>query len=538
MRYFQPSGRCGCECGATGPRLVVLSRRGKSVTVRHAAIRELDFSERQTTGARGLHEAFRAMVKENLAPGSRTVFAPPEGVRCGFILLPKLSPGEEHRGALRIQAMKLLPVDDHSPVMAHVDREIPGARTASVVALGSMTLVRPWCTTIEDTGGVCDEITVKLAAFAALARHQRWFNRHPVCMVADCGAASTWICVLDSHGIRFVREIPVGGDAVTTALTTSLSSESGRVQMAAEEAEREKIAGNLGRLEMLVRAPVERLVGEVQRSISYLRETAGIEVGVLYLTGGASHLRSLRDTLKSSAGVPMFPLDPFADMSFASRAVQDVCDHNRDRLVVATGLALTNVSPLSLLPPHVQALKRAWRYGPAALAALVLAGFVPLLTFGIRKSLELRRVNNTIEQLETRFSPLSNMSAELERLQTGVQQERNKIESLRRTLGRDPMLAATLVSLSEATPPSVILTRFGANYDTDGRGRFILLGRVTSSASGLDASVSSFVSALSASPCFRDVRLVSAVSEKTDSYLGRFEIQCAGTDVPPRDMKE
>ena len=136
---------------------------------------------------------------------------------------------------------------------------------------------------------------------------------------------STLILVRDGH-VTFRREISVGGSDFTRAITGTIFHEGQAIQFSAEEAADFKNrygyplgfsdgmmykGAPLSEVGTLMRPVVERLIGEIQRSIGFYQEkSGGEEIGTLYLIGGGAQLRHLSEVLSQKLEIPVERLDP------------------------------------------------------------------------------------------------------------------------------------------------------------------------------------------------------------------------------------
>jgi len=546
------------ECGASGAKLVLLSKRESSLQVDHVYIEDCLFETRSKGKTSSSHELVRRLLMHKNLAGYQVVFIANEAVKSCFAILPKMSRAEME-GALLLQARKLLAWDgSHHPIMAYLSSEFLGNHTGNLVGLADWRAVKPWCRLIEGCGSVVEDLTLEVCAYLALSRRQGWTNESPVILVADLGAESSSFYILDHQTVRFMRKVPVGGDTVTKMLTTEISTASGPVRLTDIEAEEVKITGCLpqagkremdfgpdidaaanagqpvpGRqeeklvehMEMLVRPAVERLSSEIARSIQFYKDNSGQKVDAVYITGGTSGLKTLKKHLETSLQLPPVKIiDPFAGLKFADAGTQRFAEKNKTRLALAVGLALAEKTAISFLPPRMKIMKRIAAFMPRAVAALLLLGFFPFAAAGTYQSVRIQTMQAVNKQYEEQARQAGEDRRRLETLQQQFQEASDHYAALRQ-IGRAPLWPGIFNTLADAIPRGIELTRFSATFDQQ-HGAIIIEGHVLPSAAGFDDALAVLLPSLSASPFFRQVNIVNARAERAENSLGSFEIQC------------
>lgn len=558
----RPARRCGLECGTSASKMVLVTRRRAAVCVDGVFVDEAPHSDRSRgISPSPLEMARHALINRDLA-GYRTTFIPDGAVRSCFTLLPKMDRTDAD-GALLLQAQKTLAWDRSDPVMSHESSAFQRDRVGSVVALGDWKEMKLWCALVEGSGGVLEDITVRACAYEALARHQQWAQSSPVVLVADVGASSTCFYVLDRGRVRFMREVPVAGNAVTKALTAEISTDKGPIRFTDVEAEEFKTRGylssvpdiadphpntppvavpwsvssaspaaraaaskNTDRLDMMMRPVIERIASEVTRSIQFFQENAGPKIDAVLLTGGSASLSLLKPQIESTVSLPVRLIDPFAGLAFRDAAVRAQAETARHRLAVAVGLALGEPLSISLLPRPIRAARQAADWAPVALVLLFLAAFLPLLTGIIVRSVEIQMLKPRIHAATKTLELAAEQSRRIADLQVKAQQQTETSRSLQALTVREPLWSGVLNTLSDSVPHDIVLTRVSTSLSSEGVSAIHLEGRVLPSAATFDDSVASFLSELSSSVFFGSVHVANATAAKADDRLGDFEIHC------------
>ncbi|MBU0714792.1 MAG: pilus assembly protein PilM [Verrucomicrobia bacterium] len=572
MLSFNSERRAGLECGSTGAKMVVLVRRpdspevGSAFQVEHIFLEEVLFESRIKGKARPpLDVARQLLIHKNLS-GCKTIFIANGAMECCFVILPKMGKAETD-GAMLLQAKKLVSWESEKPMMAFAGSDFLRERVGYLVGLADWKAVKAWGRLIENSGGLIDDVTLAACAYQALARCQRWADEFPVFLVADMGATASCFYILDRQAVKFMRKVPVGGDAITKILTTVVSTDGGPIQLTDLEAEDVKITGYLPlagkkeqetrtttsapgakwplapqrgdvavatpsapkrieQMEVLARPVIERITSEIMRSVQFFTDNAGQKVNAVFLTGGTAELQILKKHLETSVGMPVRVIDPFAGMVFTNPGTRNYAEKHGARLAMATGLALAEQPAISLLPRYVHLLKRVAAFMPKAVAALLILGFLPLLVAGTYHAVQIKLVQFDIRQYQPSLQQAVLERARRDKLQKQCQESSESVRTLQNMVGRNLLWPGMLNALADAIPPDVVLIRCGAGVDPHRPDTILLEGKVLASAAGFDDAMASLLSALGASVFFKKVNIVNAQATSAESLRGTFAVQC------------
>ena len=569
---FNSKRRAGLECGSTGAKMVVLVHRNGAFQVEHIFLEEVLFESRIKGKARPpLDVARQLLIHKNLS-GCKTIFIANGALESCFVILPKMSKAETD-GAMLLQAKKLVSWESEKPMLAFVGSGFLRERVGYLVGLADWKAVKAWGRLIENSGGLIDDVTLSACAYQALARCQRWADEFPVFLVADLGATTSCFYILDRQAVKFMRKVPVGGDAITKILTTVVSTDGGPIQLTELEAEDVKITGYLplagkrepdgrparntthsvagGRrttddatssrvardasqpapkrieqMEVLARPVIERITSEIMRSVQFFTDNVGQKVNAVFLTGGTVELQILKKHLEASVGMPVRVIDPFAGMAFTNPGTKNYAEKHSARLAMATGLALVEQPAISLLPRYVHFVKRVAAFMPKVVAALLILGFLPLLVAGTYHAVQIKLVQLDIRQYQPSLQQAVMERQQLDTLQKQCQDSSESVRTLQNMAGRNLLWSGVLNALADAVPLDVVLTSCMAGVDPNQPDTILLEGSVLASAEGFDDAMASLLSALGASVFFKKVNIVNAQATSAESLLGKFEIQC------------
>jgi type IV pilus assembly protein PilM len=179
--------------------------------------------------------------------------------------------------------------------------------------------------------------------------------------VVSVGAGLTMVVVHHGGTLLFVRTIDIGGDTVTSALSSSLD-----IPVADAEIVKRRLAApgphDPGALKAVANV-VEQLADEVRDSIRFFSSMPGRASPVrVLLTGGGSRTAGLLEQLQADIDLPVIEASPlsFVDVS-RIHVSADEAETINQTVAVPLGLALNGPARtrFDLIPPEVQARRAA-----------------------------------------------------------------------------------------------------------------------------------------------------------------------------------
>ncbi|NQT26111.1 pilus assembly protein PilM, partial [candidate division KSB1 bacterium] len=213
--------------------------------------------------------------------------------------------------------------------------------------------------------------------------------------ILDIGAQKSTLTFLQNGEMDFYREIVVGGIDFTKAITGTIFHEGRAIQFSTEEANDFKMkygyplgfsegmtfrGAPLSEVGAMMRPIVERLIGEIQRSIGfYADKTGGKKLEKLYLIGGGSRLKHLSEVIAQKIGtsVLLYPISPSIHVE-GSEKKQKLFKQKFLEQAVSLALALEDGPYGNLLPePYKKIHRTAFitrciNYGAIAVVFLIL----------------------------------------------------------------------------------------------------------------------------------------------------------------------
>jgi type IV pilus assembly protein PilM len=131
------------------------------------------------------------------------------------------------------------------------------------------------------------------------------YNPRDMSVVAvDIGAFITNIAIMKEDSIEFTREVLVGGSQLTSRIMKSMG-------LSHKEAEDAKQSGNED-LAQLSESFVSSISAEINKTVNFYASTRPLErIGKIFLTGGSSLVRGLREVVESNTGIEVDFVNPF-----------------------------------------------------------------------------------------------------------------------------------------------------------------------------------------------------------------------------------
>lgn len=255
--------------------------------------------------------------------------------------LPLMTP-EELENSIQYEAEQYLTID-----LKDVNLDFQILETRPDENQMTVLLVAGKKDIINDYISVLSELkyTISVMDVACFAVHNLFEFLHPesvegVSALVNIGSRITNVELVKKLNPLITRDITVGGYSITDEMQKVLG-------FSAEEAEEAKRKASEGeetsdQILNVIKAGVDSLVGEIQRTIDFLLGSVGeSELSRIYLTGGAAKTLGLKGEFEKIYGVEVEILDPFKNLSLDSKSVDPVTVNQLGpAAAVAIGLAL------------------------------------------------------------------------------------------------------------------------------------------------------------------------------------------------------
>ncbi|MFP3871243.1 MAG: type IV pilus assembly protein PilM [Syntrophobacteria bacterium] len=293
--------------------------------------------------------------------------------------------------------------------------------------------------------------------------------------VIDLGACKTGIHIFQDGILQFSRDMAIGGDTITEALTGVYRVGDRQVTVDAARAEAMKYQYGvtavddkttteegipLSQLGVRMRPVLEKLETGISRSLEYYaHHYHGAPPSRLLLMGGGSQLKGIGTFFTEWFDLEADFLDPLAGLvSAKSQVFMQRAASNSSTLAIAAGLALPLTPSYNLLPPELQTRRRRHYPAPMAYAALALLFLLPVGQYvwqGEKQIAAIRRAATASSQELDRYESLL---AEYQRLQDRNRQLDARLAGLPQVDHRIVGLAAALRIVSNKIPDNLALT--------------------------------------------------------------------------------
>ena len=335
------------------------------------------------------------------------------------------------------------------------------------------------------------------------------------------GKRTTNISIFRRGNFEFNRELNIGGENITLAMSGILVSPEGRVEISPEEAEKIKLEygvpvdlGNFPKvgeipmvqLQAMVRPALEKIQGEIKRTFEYYSgQTGEAAVSKVILTGGTSQTQHLLEFLSQGLGVPVLTPEPLPQLN--------------PRLTGALGAALTGARRLNLMPESV---KHRWKIAaqkvfkpivllPVFIGSLaIIYAYYWLQAFSLQT--EIDSINRKLEEYKPRL-------AQLDVIQMAYQTEEKKRQILKSYEEKRTKMPMIFEEISRIIPESAHINTMNLTP-----GSLHLFGTVFKKGDAAENILSRFVLGLSASTFFEEVQMVQA-TKNNDNLTEAFNFE-------------
>jgi len=201
--------------------------------------------------------------------------------------------------------------------------------------------------------------------------------------IVDIGSVKTLISIIEKDKICFTREIPLGGDTITNAMTGVIISDRGRLELSKLDAENIKIEQGISsdiKMLSLIRPVLEKLINQIKGSLEYYEQHFNeAKIEKIILSGNGSRLKGLKEYIVKETGIEVLAILP--------------------EEAGAIGLALSRDFSLNMLPEEFRsegrkALKRfSVTMIAFALGAMLLFSYVLLCmqVINLKKGMEIQK---------------------------------------------------------------------------------------------------------------------------------------------------
>ncbi|MBN2467823.1 MAG: type IV pilus assembly protein PilM [Deltaproteobacteria bacterium] len=322
MLFGKPKGILGLDIGTSTIKMVELEEsKKKGYQLKNFGMSVLP----KETIVNGVLKNASALVSaitnltDNLKTKTKSVATAVSGhpVIIKKINIPTMS-AKELSESIQWEAEQYIPFDLEE---VNIDFQILGANEANpeqmdvLLVAAKKSLINEYADVISEAG--LETAIVDIDSFALENAYEINYpdEESPVVALVDLGGSVININVLKEGKSTFTRDVFMGGNKLSEEIQKQMA-------VSEEEAEMLKLGGELenidyGRLDGIIHDICLQLAVEVQRSLDlHAASTTEEEVGKIYISGGTSRIRGIRDLIAERVGVPVEYLDVFRTVKY------------------------------------------------------------------------------------------------------------------------------------------------------------------------------------------------------------------------------
>ncbi|MDO8603294.1 MAG: pilus assembly protein PilM [Candidatus Omnitrophota bacterium] len=315
-------------------------------------------------------------------------------------------------------------------------------------------------------------------------------------VIMDIGSVKTIISIIEKGNVCFTRELAIGGDAITEAMTGVVISDNGKIEISIEEAEKIKLQQGIPedmKLLALIRPLLEKISSQLKGSVEYY-ERYFHEAGVkkIILAGNGSRLKGLKEYIVAETGLEVLAILP--------------------EEAGAIGLALSRNFSLNMLPEEFRAEdKKAFKRFSVTMVTFAL-GVIVLFSYALL-CIQAINLKKGVEIQRRHWDNLREIKLLKDKIMA--------YSSVVNAISMDGVRAGMIMKeISNMMLPDMTLDRF----TVDAKEPNVKIGGVVSR----QDSLTNFMAKLESNASFNNVKL--SFSEKNEApggqYSVKFEIIC------------
>lgn len=356
-------------------------------------------------------------------------------------------------------------------------------------------------------------------------------SKEPIALI-DIGFSNTTIVIVRDNKIRFVRQCGCAGGDFTNAMSGTIISDKGTVDISPEKAEelkkeigvpdesthQTKDGFPVQQIVAMIRPVIEKLDSEIKRSFSYYESQLNEgKVGRIYLTGGASKLRNLQSELSKRLSTPVENLTLPSRLKInLPKGRTEKFNEDFPHMAASIGAALNEPKAVNLIPEHYkkQRLMNIEKAAARAIFTIACLVIVGLYIFEIAHG---KTLEHLLYAKKTQWQKLE----EIQVLHTKIIQKNAIIDS---ALRNQPPFFSIFKVLSYITPGAIHLESITI---AEGAKMLNMRGFVLGAKENEEDVLAGFLKALEGVPFFGDVHLNSSHDVVVAGKSGlEFEISC------------
>ncbi len=540
----------GLDIGSHSIKLVGIKTTSKGPFLNHLEIRQIPY------GKNDVKEISEILIEMVRKAGLRTkrvrVSVSGTGTIIRQIIIPSM-PKAEINKAVRWEMKAHLPFPIDT---AHIDFNIleefveDGVKKLDLIVVACPeNLIKRSISIVEGAGLQITHLDVAPFALWNVLIFSNLLKKGETIALLDLGGEKTGIHIFKDKILQFSREITPAGSDFTQAVMEEIISEGGS-QGLYEEAERikkeigipsedqlkgklqEKI--NLSKISFLLRPLLERMVGEIGRSMDYFRSQFNVErIDRVLLTGGGAGLKNLISYLSRELDCPVQYLNPLKEILFDSKKINpEIIEERGSTFAIAFGMALLKPKRIELLPAKKPFFSRIQSGKLIPIIASFITIFILLCIIWVMNG-KLATAQKELDLKREKVAVLSDLRSKLRVLKEKEEKVKKELSLYPSSISRPVPYRALLREIHQILPENMTLTyleihKKGSPLKKELKGstaqtqdsqieekEIYFSGLVFGTDFNCLNSLAKFIERLENSPFFKNVKLISAEENKS-----------------------
>lgn len=358
--------------------------------------------------------------------------------------------------------------------------------------------------------------------------------------ILDMGAEKTGLYIFQKGVLQFSREIIPGGADFTKAIREGLEPGEKPHLLFTRAEKIKQIIGvpvqgpfanipgesiSIAKITFLMRPVLERLVGEIFRSLEYFRaHTGGKNVDRLLLCGGGANMKNMAFYLSQELRLPVERFNPWKFLPFDQQRINaQTLEELGPQLAMAAGVALPPIKEINFLPERASWAARLRQgsnpyFWSSALAAAIFTFLI------LKGQADLGQVQKEHEQKIVQLQDLERLPLTLSALKEKEKLMKQNLFFLSSAQVGPFSYREILAEMRHLIPPNVTITQLSVGLkaltgpqgsSSNSREKEIqILGLTFGQNAQCLSALAQMMEGLEKSPLFRNVKLVSAAENK------------------------
>jgi len=284
-------------------------------------------------------EAIKKLVAEsNISTDKVNIAVRGPSVIVRYILVPQMTKTQLD-SAIKFEAEKYIPFNIEEVILNApiIGEKREDGKIRVLVVAAKKSLIEDYMNMLE----ACN-LQAQLIDVDSFALINSFLLNYPkeesegIVALLHIGSNFTSINILKDRVSHFMRDITLGGKELTQAIAEKLAidkAEAEELKCNPQDREEEIIS--------TVTPALNNLLGEISLSFSYYEDQLERGIDKLYLSGGATKLKSLDQFLSSNLGMEAITWDPTAKLQISPTLDQNKLKSCLSMLSVSIGLAIS-----------------------------------------------------------------------------------------------------------------------------------------------------------------------------------------------------